>query len=129
MHGSTHQIELRGDEGIKSVVERIAERGGKHHGSCRPRLMMVIDDLREPLVVQHPVHVRRFRLRREVKIPVVVVADVFLIELRNAGPGASRERIRIAHVPARHQFHPVRIRVHREDDHVVQDPHRLGVVP
>ena len=64
---------------------------------------------------------------RHVEVAVVVVADVLLIEPRQAAGAALLLRSGVAHVPVGHQLHAVGIGVHGEDDHVAQEAHRLFV--
>jgi hypothetical protein len=72
------------------------------------------------------VHVSRLGLIRHEEVTVIVVPDVFLIEPRDVQ--VALERVRLAHVPARDELHAVRVRVHGENDDVVQDASRLLVV-
>ena len=88
--------------------------------------MMVVDDLREPLVVQDAVHVDRLGLARHVEVAVVVVADVLLVSARQPDERA-QQRIALAHVPVRDELVAVRVGVHGQHDHVAQEAQRLGV--
>ena len=117
-----------GDNGlVKEVVRRVAERRREHHRTGRARLVVVVHDLREPGQVHPPVHVRGLVLVRDVEVAVVVVADVLLVEARDVHP--ARLGIGVLHVPVGDELHAVRVRVHEDDDHVVQNPQRLSVVP
>ena len=129
VHGGADEIELRRNERVVVVVERIAKWRREHHRAGGSGLVMVVHDLREPLVVEHAIHVRALGLTRHVEVAIVVVPDVFLVQARDAGPLAALLRRRVPHVPARHQFHSVRVRVHGKDDRVVEDPHRLRIRP
>ena len=88
--------------------------------------MMVVDDLREPLAILDPRHVLRLGLRDHVEVTVVVVAGVFLVR-HGETPHRAFRRIALAHVRVRDHVHAVRVGVHGQDDHVVEDAHRLGV--
>src|SRR5437764_12420772 len=48
VHCRTDEVEFHHRERIEIVVERIAEGGREQNGAGRARLVMVIDDLREP---------------------------------------------------------------------------------
>ena len=126
VHGRAHLIEARDDEPVEVVVRRIAERRREHDRAGRARLVVVVDDLREPLAVHRAVHVLRLGQRRHVEVTVVVVTGVLLVQHRDRGARAL-ERIVGAHVPIGDQVVTVRVRMRREDDHVVEDPQRLGV--
>ena len=126
VHRGSHEVQLGGDERVEVVVERIAKGRREHHRAGGAGLVMVVHDLREPLEVHRAVHVRALGLRRHVEVAVVVVTDVLLIEPRQAGSGSAR-RLRLAHVPARHQLHAVGVRMHGQDDQIVQEARRLGV--
>jgi hypothetical protein len=64
------------------VVERVAKRRREQDRSWRPALVMVVDDRRIPLAIQHPIHVLALGLRHHVEVAVVIVPDVPLIEAR-----------------------------------------------
>ena len=64
------------------------------------------------------------RLVHHVEVAVVVVPDVLLVEPRDIG-GAALLRFGVPHVPVGDQLHAVRVGVHRQDDHVAEDAHRL----
>ncbi len=126
VHRRAHLVEHVHDQRIVEIVERVAERRREHHRAGRPRLVVVVDDLREPLAVEHPVDVHRLRLVHHVEVAVVVVAHVLLVQPRQVA-GAALLRIRVAHVPVGDQLHPVRVHVRGQDDHIPEDPHRLLV--
>lgn len=88
--------------------------------------MVVIENLREPLAIQHAVHVFGLGLRRAEEVAVVIVADVLLVELRQSVQRALLGH-GVAHVPVGRQVVAVGIRVHEQNDAVVQNPHRLFV--
>ena len=88
--------------------------------------MMVVEDLREPFVIQHAVDVFGLGLRGGEEVTVVVVADVFLIEAWQPGQ-RPLDRVRVAHVPVSHEIIAVRVRVHEQDDALVEQPHRLVI--
>ncbi|MNJ31664.1 hypothetical protein D3C77_263080 [compost metagenome] len=115
------------DQGVVVVVEGVAERRHEHHGPRRRRLVVVVDDLREPLAEELPVDVGRLGHGRQVVVAVVIVADVLLVQLGDAGE-LTLQRILVAHVPGRDQLPPVRVQRREQDDDVVQDARRLGVL-
>jgi len=125
-HRRAHQVNPCRNQRVEVVVERIAEGRRKHHRAGGAGLVVVVHDLREPLLVHHAIHVGGFVERRHVEVAVVIVTGVLLVQHRNAARGALL-RDGIPHVPVGHQFHPVRIRVHGQDDHVVENSHRLFV--
>ena len=89
---------------------------------------MVVDDLREPLVVHDSVHVLGFGLGVGVEVAVVVVADVLLVQPWQAFRRALLGVLGAVHVVVRDQVHAVGIGVDKENDDVVQDAERLGIV-
>ncbi len=125
MHRRADHVDADRDERIEVVVERIAERRREHHRTGRTGLVMVVDDLREPLEVLNPRDVHRLGLIQHVEVTIVVVTDVLLIETRDVH--VALERVRVLHVPVRDELHPVRIRVNGQDDQVVQEAHRLRI--
>ena len=58
---------------------------------------------------------------------VVVVPDILLVEPRDT-PCAPLRRVWLTHVPARHELHSVRVRVHQQGNRVVEKAKSLGVV-
>ena len=97
VHGGADLVERVDDDRVVDVVEGIAEGRREHHRAGRAGLVMVVHDLREPLAIQNPVHVRGFRLVHHVEVAVVVVADVLLIEARQLRRccAASRSALRM----------------------------------
>ncbi len=126
-HRGADRVDAVDHQRVDVVVERIAKRRDEQHRAGGARLVMVVDDLREPLAIQHAVHVLRLGLSVSVEIAVVVVADVFLIEARQ-----SRQRpvlrILVAHVPVGDQVHAVGIGVNKENDDVIENAQRLLIV-
>ena len=98
MHRRGHEVDAERHQRIEHVIERLAEGRREHHGAGRSALVMVVDDLREPLPVEDAVHVDRLGLAREEEVAVVVVADVLLIR---AGHAVERAPLAhpFAHVP------------------------------
>ncbi len=94
----------------------------------RPGLVVVVHDLREPLVVHDAVHVLRLGLGVGVEVAVVVVADVLLVQPRQAGQTTVSSGPWLAHVPVGDQVHAVGIGVDEQDDHVVENAQRLLVL-
>ena len=127
VHGHAHLLQGGHDQGVIVEIEGVAERRHEHHHAGGAGLVLVEDDLREPLVEQLPVDVGRLSHLRHVAVAIVVVADVLLVEARNALE-LTLQRIVVAHVPVRHQFHAVRIVVGEQDYDIVQRPQGLGVV-
>ncbi len=126
VHRRAHLVEHVHDQRVVEVVERIAERRREHHRAGRARLMVVVDDLREPLAIEHPVDVHRLRLVHHVEVAVVVVPHVLLVQPRQVA-GAALLRIRVPHVPVGDQLHAVGVGVRGQDDHIPEDAHRLLV--
>ena len=81
--------------------------------------MVVVDDLREPIPEKDPVDRFGFWQRRHVKVPVVVVARVFVVELWNP-IGRTPVRLAFAHVPVGDELHAVGIHEAVEYDNVIQ---------
>ena len=98
MHRRADKVNAQWNQRVKIVVERIAERGRKQHSAHRSGLMVVVYDLREPVVEKHPIDRFGFRLIGHVEVAVVVVTDILLIKPRQSG-GRSLQRVLVAHVP------------------------------
>ena len=128
VHRRAKLLKLGHDDRGVIIVERIAERRDEHHHAGGAGLVLVEDDLREPFAEQHPVDRHRLRHLRHEAVAVVIVADVFLVETRERFELALR-RIGVAHVPVGDQLQPVGIVVAEQDDRVVQQALRLGVLP
>ena len=79
--------------------------------------MDVVEDDREPLLVELLGEDARLLLREHEPVAVVVVADVLLVEPRHgaAFPGRAERLL----VPVDHEIEPVRIRARDEDDDAV----------
>ncbi len=127
VHGGPDLGQGAHDQRIIVVVEGVAEGRHEDHGPRRRRLVVVIDDLREPLVEELPIDVGRLGHRRQIVVAVVIVTDVLLIQARNRRVFAL-QRILVAHIPGRDQLPSVRVQRGEQDDHVVQDALGLGVV-
>ena len=127
MHGGPHHLDTERDQRVVVVVERIPKRRREQHGSRRTSLVVVVDDLREPLANHDSGEVLGLRLAHHVEIAVVVVPDVFLVEPGDVVDRAP-QRVGLPHVPAGDELHAVGVGVDGEQDHVVQDPARLGIV-
>ena len=81
--------------------------------------MHVVDDLRMPGILQLRGEAL-LGLRKDVPVAIVVVPDIFLIQLRRRR--AFIRRAQCLPIPARHDIHAVRVlRRHQQDDHVVED--------
>ena len=88
VHVRAERLQPEDQQRIEVVVVRIALRRRPDHRAGRAALVMVVEDLRQPLVVEHAVDVLGLRLRRREEVAVVVVADVLLVEPRQAGERA-----------------------------------------
>ena len=126
MHRRSDQVELHRDERIVVVVERVAERRSEDHRPDRPRLVMVVHDLRIPGPEQNAVHRLRLGLRCHVGVTVVVVTGVLVVEPRQPR-SRPLERVCLPHVPVGHQLLSIRIRGHQQDDVVAEESERLRI--
>ncbi len=122
----SHGVDAEDDQRIEVVVERIAERRREQHRARGAGLVVVVHDDGEPLAIHHLVRVDALRHVHHVEVAVVVVADVLLIEPRDA-VGRPLLLVGLAHVPVRHELHAVRVDERAQDDGVAQDPQRLGI--
>ena len=127
MHGRAHGLDSERHERMYVVVWGIPERRCEEYRARGARLVVVVHDLGIPLAEHDTRDVLGLGLCHHVGVAVVVVPDVLLIESGDAA-GAALHRVGLAHVPARHQLHSVRIGVHQQRDHVVQKALSLGVV-
>ncbi len=105
-------------------VDRVLERRHEDARGKRRLLVLVVDDLRKPDVIQLAGDGLRFRLREHEPVAVVVVTDVAMVQL-----GQRRLLIRRAdmrHVPVGHLRGPIRVHVrHHQQDDVVSHPANL----
>ncbi len=85
VHVRAERLQAENQQRIEVVVVRIALRRRPDDGPGRPALVMVVENLRQPLVIEHAVDVLGLGLRRGEEVAVVVVADVLLIEPRQPG--------------------------------------------
>ena len=128
VHVRAERLQAEDEQRVEIVVVGVALRRGPDDGAGRPALVVVVENLRQPVVVEDAVDVLRLGLSRREEVAVVVVADVLLIEPRQAR-GAALQRIRIPHVPIGDEVVAVRVGVDEEDDALVEEPQRLGVRP
>ena len=134
MHGGPDHFDAEGDERVEVVVEGIAEGRHEDDGAGGAGLVVVVDDLREPLVEHLPVHVGGFRHVGHVEIAIVVVADVLGVEPRQLVHAALarlfERRVGIlgaAHVPVGDEVLAVGVGLDVELDGVVEEAHGLRV--
>ena len=122
------RLQAQDEQWIQVVVVRVALRRGPDDRAGGSALVMVVENLRQPVVIEDAVDVFGLGLRRREEVAVVVVADVFLVQARQAG-GAAPQRIGIPHIPVGDEVVAVRVRVDEQDDAVVEEPQGLRVVP
>ncbi len=127
VHRRPDDIQPGDDQRIEEVIERVAEGRSEKDRPGRPRLVVVVDNLRKPLVIKDTIDRLGFGLVRHVKIAVVVVPDIFLVEPRDISVRAFGH-IRLAHVPVRDQLHAVGIDQTAEQDHIVKKAPGLVVL-
>jgi hypothetical protein len=127
MHGRPDEVQLHRDEWIEVVIEWVSERRREDHRPDRARLVMVVHDLRIPGPEQNAVHRLRLGLRCHVGVTVVVVTSILVVEPRQPRC-RPLERIRLAHVPVRHQLLSVRICRHQQYDVVAEKPESFRIV-
>jgi hypothetical protein len=128
VHSRAELVDAQQHHGVQVVVGGTAEGRRVHHRAAGPRLVVVVDDLRIPLAVHHPVHVPRFGQVGHVEVAVVVVPRVVLVQDREIARGPLLGVV-AAHVPVGHQFVAIGIRMHEQDDDLVEDAQRLSVIP
>ena len=101
-------------------LNRLHVRRQKQTRTERALLMNVVDDLRMPDVVNLVDRELRLDLRERVPVAVVIVAGVFVIELRRISSFVRRAESFV--VPVLDDVNAVRIqRRHEQDDRVVED--------
>ncbi|MNQ42812.1 hypothetical protein D3C85_565210 [compost metagenome] len=127
VHGRADFRQGAHDQRVVVVVKRVAEGRHEDHRPGGRRLVVVVDDLREPLAEELAVDVGRLGHGRQVVVAVVIVADVLLVQDRDRGELAL-QRVRVAHVPVGDQLHPVRVQRREQDDGVIQNAQGLGVL-
>jgi hypothetical protein len=127
VHGGAHKVYAERHEWIVVIVEGIAEGWRKQDCSGWSGLMMVVNNLRKPLVIENAVDCFRFRLRSHVEVTIVIVTYILLIKPRHT---RSRPfcRIRFTHVPVGNQIHSVRVDANGQENHVFQEARGLSIV-
>ena len=119
-HRRTEHVHGSDDRRIDIVLDRI-DIGRKEDTSApTPHLMNVVHDLWVPSVMGPEDGVLRLLLRERVPIPVVVVADIVVVEPRKGRGLVLRAEPLV--VPIRHPLRPVRIQGWNvQQDDVVQN--------
>ena len=125
-HGGTQRIEARYEHRVVEHVERVAIRRPRHHRSRRAGLVVVVDDLGDPIDVEDAGQVAGLPHVHHEEVPVVIVTDVFVVEPRDVEIQAL-QRIRVPHIPRAHEFLPVRVIDRKQDHDVVEDAERFRV--
>ena len=106
--------------GVDIRLDGVEPRRHEHARRGRSLLVHVVDDLRMPDVVQLRDGQPRFRLREDVPVAIVIVADILVIELRRRDAFVRRAQ-RLA-IPVAHDVHAVGIeRGHQDEDRVLED--------
>ena len=118
-----HQVDPSDDEGRDVGVYGVIEGRDEDAGRKRRRLVLVVDDLREPLHVELRGDVAGLGRVEHEPVPVVIVAGVRVIELGRRRLLEARAHVR--HVPIGHEGRPVRVHVgdEQEDDVVANEAH------
>ena len=88
---------------------------------------MVVNDLREPLVVENPIDRFGLGLVDHIEVAIIVMADVLLIKPRQAR-GRALQRVLLAHVPVRNQIEPVGVHASSQQDYVLENSQGLRIV-
>ncbi len=126
-HERADQVDLADDERVDVRVERLGVRRDEHPGARRSHLVLVEEDLREPVVVEDSADRLRLGLRQLREVPVVVVPDVGVVEPRHPAPLPARPEV----LPVPLDLHTVAVGVDRrdeEEDDLREAPLRLGVL-
>ena len=124
-HRVAHLVERTHQQWIEVRTDRVRE--GRHPDTARERsaLVLVIHDLREPVVIKLTRHGLGLDLRQHVPVTVVVVTDVVMVKLRHRRHLELTAHVR--HVPVSDDVEAVRVHVgHKEQDRVLTDVLRLG---
>ncbi len=127
-HRRADSVDAVDRHGVAIVIGRVAERRAEQHRTRRAGLVVVVNDLRQPLAIHHAVHVLGFGLGVGVKVAVVVVADVFLVQPGQLAGPALRRNLGAIHVVVGAEVIAVGIGVDEEDDDVVEDAQRLRII-
>ncbi len=126
VHRGADGVEAGDEGGVVDVVERVAVGRAGDDGAGGGGLVVVVDDLWEPLEIELAGHVGGLGLVEHEEVAVVIVADVFLVEARE-GIDDALGGLGAAHIPRGNEFLAVGIRVREEDDALVEDAERLGI--
>ena len=82
-HRAADQVDAAHHLRVDVGVERVGKRRHEHPRRRPSRLVLVVHDLRQPVLVQQRVDDAGLGLRLHVGVAVVVVADVLLVEPRH----------------------------------------------
>ena len=124
-HGRAYQVHARCHPRVDIGVDRAAERRDEDPRPGRRGLVVVVDDLREPLPVEHlGDHLCLLHVVHE-PVAVVVVAHVFLVEHRRRARLVRRAEVFA--VPGHDELQPVGVDDrHEEGDDLVAHLLHLG---
>ena len=128
MHVGAEGLQAQDQQRIEVVVVGIALGRRPDDRAGGSALMVIVENLWQPLVVEDAVDVLGLCLRGCKEVAIVVVADVLLVETRQPG-GGSPLRLRIPHVPVGHQLVAIGVGVDEQDDAVVEKALGLGIGP
>ena len=124
-HRAAHQVDAGGDAGMDVGVDRVGEGRQEDARPARDRLVVVVDDLRIPLVVEHLRDGLRLGHVVHEPVAVVIVADVVVIEPRRAR--RLEGGVEGVLVPRGDDVEAVRVHHrHEQQDGVVADVLHLG---
>ena len=119
-HRAAHQVDPSDDLRVDVRVERVGKRRHEHPRRRPPRLVLVVHDLGQPLLVEQRVDDAGLGLRLHVRVAVVVVADVLLVQPRHRA--VLVRRVQVLAVPVDDHVHAVGVhRGQQDQDHVVAD--------
>ncbi|GIU77772.1 MAG: hypothetical protein KatS3mg005_1010 [Bryobacteraceae bacterium] len=118
-HVHAHHVAELGDQGIDVGLYRIQPRRDEHSGAEHAHLVDVIDNLRPENIMQFFDDGPVFRLGEEIPVAVIVMADVFLIELGRTG--ALERGAQGAAIPGGHEVEAIGVdRRGENENHVVE---------
>ncbi|MBA7714172.1 hypothetical protein ES703_123189 [subsurface metagenome] len=87
-HVVAQHVDGGGEAGVDVGVDGVLVRGHEEAGAVGAHLVLVVDDLRKPVVIEHSGHQAGFGQVEEEPVAVVVVAGVVVIQPRERGPFA-----------------------------------------
>ena len=126
-HCRSHQIDGRGRSRMDPGIYRICKGRKEDPGPAWTGLMVIIDDLGIPLIIEHLRYSPGFRHIVHEPVPVIIMPDIIVVEPWR--PGCLKRGADRAVIPESNNIKPVRIhdRHQQKDDILANMLHFAGI--